>query len=169
MIIFRVVLAAVTWMALWGSFEWGTVIGGILVGLLIVSFSPTWRQVSGFIQLRRLIPLMLWSTKSVVESAVRVGWAVLDFRHPPQPGYVNVQLHESRPARVALIAHIVTLSPGTVSVDYNAASKMLQVHAFSINDANLVERDVHRLERYVADHDTTDDTVAGEAPCSPSV
>lgn len=142
----RVLIITAVWMALWRSFTVGTALGGIGLGAAVVAFSSSWPNTRIGIHPIWLIRLTGWAIKSIVLSSIQIAWLVLSPRGATDPGTVDMALRESRPALVTLIAQLVTLSPGTVSVAYQPAEQTLRVHTINTANKASMRADLDQLE-----------------------
>ena len=92
-------------------------------------------------------PLFCWE---VVISALRVAFDVLTPTHHMRPAVVGVPLDATTDAEIALLAVLVTLTPGTLALDVSLDRKVLYVHAMYAEDPEQVRREVKtRFERRV--------------------
>ncbi len=74
---------------------------------------------------------VLWE---ILLSGIRVAWEVLTPRARARPGIIRVPLDLERDDQIALLAHLVTLTPGTVSLDVTPAKDALYVHVMFLDD-----------------------------------
>jgi multicomponent Na+:H+ antiporter subunit E len=86
----------------------------------------------------------------VLVSSLRVAWEILTPRPRARPGILRVPLDVSSVGQITLLAHLVTLTPGTVSLDVSKDRTSLYVHAMFLEDPeDLVRRIKERLETRV--------------------
>lgn len=67
------------------------------------------------------------------------------------PGVVIVPLRVESNAAITTIANSITLTPGTLTMDYDADANALHVHAVDIGDVEALVAPIRRWERYVID------------------
>ena len=92
----------------------------------------------------RLALVVLWD---VVVANVAVARLVLGPMTRLRPAFVEVPLDTSHPDAVALLASIVTMTPGTVSADIDEPRTRILVHVLDLDDeATLVAMIKHRYE-----------------------
>lgn len=80
----------------------------------------------------RLAAVVLWD---IVVSNITVARLVLDPRARPQPVWLELPLPVEHPAAVALLASIITMTPGTVACVVDAQRRSILVHALDCADA----------------------------------
>ena len=94
-----------------------------------------------------LTAYVLWE---ILVSSLRVAWEVLTPGARSRPGIIRVPIELERPAQIALLAHLVTLTPGTVSLDVTPDRRVLYVHVMFLDDIDAEVRTIKDgLERRV--------------------
>jgi multicomponent Na+:H+ antiporter subunit E len=139
------VLLALGWAAANGSFSltnllFGAVIGGI--GLFVVR-----QYVSGPAlapRARRIAALALLFFRELFVSAFRVARLVLrrDLGRHLSPAIIAYPLKLTSDAEITLLANMITLTPGTLSVDVSPDKKRLYVHAIAVTDREAFIREI---------------------------
>lgn len=79
---------------------------------------------------------------------VDVARRVLSPRMPIEPAVVEVPLRVETPFAITTIANSITLTPGTLTMDYDAATNTLYVHAIAGRDSDSVVAPIRRWEDY---------------------
>lgn len=130
-----VVLLALIWAAITGMFTGlnlllGAAIGSVAVLLLRRDLAPP----SGLRKLRRIMSLALLFFYELGVSAVRVAIVVLtpDLKAAVRPGIVAFPLSVKSDAEISLLANLITLTPGTLSVDVSQDRSVLYVHVLAL-------------------------------------
>ena len=67
---------------------------------------------------------------------------VLSPRMRPEPGIFAFRLKVDRNFEITLLANLITLTPGTLSVDVSEDRKTLFVHAIDCSDPDRTRRDI---------------------------
>jgi multicomponent K+:H+ antiporter subunit E len=80
----------------------------------------------------QLAGVVLWD---IVISNVTVARIVLNPASDPQPAWVDVPLDAEHPTAIALLAAIITMTPGTVSCVVDEQRRSILVHALDCSDA----------------------------------
>ncbi|HQZ02414.1 MAG TPA: Na+/H+ antiporter subunit E [Thauera sp.] len=87
-----------------------------------------------------------WFAGEVLKASLDVARIVLGRHIAPQPAVLAIELRE-RDERVAtLLGCLLTLTPGTLALDYQADSGTMYVHALDADDAVEVEDSVRAIE-----------------------
>ena len=75
-------------------------------------------------------------------SAIRVVILVLQPKMAMKPGIFAFPLTVDRDFEIALLANLITLTPGTLSVDVSEDRKYLYVHAIDCSDIAVGKEDI---------------------------
>jgi multicomponent Na+:H+ antiporter subunit E len=139
-----ILFLAAAWVALTGDLSpWG--IGfGVALGAGCQRIAAPLGAGAGFRRVRpgRLAGLVVYFLWEVVVANVRVAAAVLGPRRRLRPAIVAVPLVVDRDAEVVLLANLVTLTPGTLSVDLLGNPTVLYVHAMSTAGPEALRREI---------------------------
>ncbi len=142
---------AIAWMLLNGNYTSGNFVIGFVLGFIVLRLSqPFSSHRSYFGRARALIALMLYFAYEMVVSVVRVVWDVLTPTHQSEPDIVYVPLDASSDLEIMLLANMVSLTPGSLSIDVTPDKKQLIVHAMFASDHNAVINDIKQgMERRI--------------------
>ena len=88
------------------------------------------------------VRLVIAVTRDIVVSNITVAKLVLDPRRQPQPAWVKVPLTLDEPLSRALLASIITMTPGTVSAVVDEEAAVIWVHALDCDDPQAVADDI---------------------------
>ena len=80
------------------------------------------------------IGFILYYLWEVFVSSLQVAWEVLTPRHRMTPGIVGVPLSATKDTEITLLANLITMTPGTMSVDVSEDRKTLYVYGLYVND-----------------------------------
>ena len=80
--------------------------------------------------------------KELFRSAWRVARLVLSPGAIISPGIVPVPVSLTRDAELTLLSNLITLTPGTLTVDVSDDRRALYVHALEADDPDAVRRDI---------------------------
>ncbi|WP_440991133.1 Na+/H+ antiporter subunit E [Haloarchaeobius baliensis] len=131
----------------------GEFIIGLAVGLPIAYgirgiYAPTYglrRSLSVLPAAAIYIGLFLWE---LVTANVDVAWRVLSPSMPIEPSVVEVPLRVESAVAITTIANSITLTPGTLTMDYDEERNSLFVHALAATDEESVVEPIRRWEDY---------------------
>lgn len=145
------ILLAVIWAAITGNFGPVNLAFGFALGLLVLFFA---RRVIGsanyvprLIQVLGLVAFFLWE---LVLANLRVALDVLRPRLRLRPGVIAIPLDVYTDAEIVLLANLITVTPGSLSLDVSADRQTLYLHVMHFDDPEEVRRSVKEgLERRI--------------------
>ena len=138
-------LLALAWVALVGSFEPLNLLFGFLLGYVVLAFSER-HLVSGSSRYARksLLSLQLAGTFVVdmIKANLRVAATVLSPRPSLRPAVVAVPLDLRSESAITLFTNLITLTPGTLSLDISSDRRTSFVHVLWLEDAGVFRREL---------------------------
>jgi multicomponent Na+:H+ antiporter subunit E len=138
-------ILAIGWAAATGAFTLpNLLLGAAIAALALLLIRGHVSRPGGLRRLGRLLSLAGLFLAELVVSALRVAILVArpDMRAHLRPAIVAFPLTVTRDAEIALLANMITLTPGTLSVDVSQDSKALYVHAITLKDREALIRDI---------------------------
>jgi len=134
---FLVVILALIWVGISGNFTGLNLLFGGLIGavaILVLREALAGPRTSR--RVRRVLSLAFLFLYELVVSAVRVALVVArpDMSKAVRPAIVAVPLTVRSDEEITLLANMITLTPGTLSVDVSADKSVLYVHALCLDD-----------------------------------
>lgn len=146
-------ILALVWVALTDSLN----LSGILVGYAI-GFGALWlaKPLYGddgnyFVRLFRSLHLVLYFFYELVVSSLRVAWAVIVPSSVKHPAFLTMPLDVKSDLEIMLVANLISLTPGTLSIDVSEDRSSLLVHAMFAEDPEAEVKGLKDgMERMVA-------------------
>jgi multicomponent Na+:H+ antiporter subunit E len=136
-------VSAVIWAAITGSASIQNLLLGF--GLATLALWIVRQEIGSRDQVRRLgrmLSLLLLFFKELALSAWKVAVLVLRPRIEVKPGIFAFPLTVDRDFEITLLANLITLTPGTLSVDVSDDRRTLFVHALDCSDVEATKRDI---------------------------
>ena len=142
---------AVSWAALIGSFSATNLLLGYVIGYFALWIArPLFGESSYFERVWRVLRLAALFIYELVVSSLRVVWDVLTPTHLSRPGIIAVPLDVTRDDEILLVANLISLTPGSLSLDLSADRKTLYVHAMFVDDPEKIRHELKMgMERRV--------------------
>jgi multicomponent Na+:H+ antiporter subunit E len=146
------ILLAVAWAALTGNFT----LAGLAIGLVVGFFAlwiaqPLFANNGGgyFKRVWRWLKLLVMFHYELVVSSVEVAWDVLTPRHRARPGIISMPLSVQGEAGVLLVTNLVSLTPGTLTLDVTEDCRTLVIHAMFADDPDEIRHQIENgMERW---------------------
>ncbi len=129
------ILLAIAWVALTGEFNAGNFfIGFIIVYLLLALTRPSSSAQSYTDRVRRIFSFMLFFLKELVMSSLWVTVQVLSPKIILTPAVVAVPLDIQSDAGITLLGNLITLTPGTLTLEVAEDRSQIFIHAMHVDD-----------------------------------
>jgi multicomponent Na+:H+ antiporter subunit E len=90
----------------------------------------------------RWLSLIVLFTRELIVSALKVAWLVLQPRINIRPAIIAYPLTVTTDAQITLLANMITLTPGTLSVDVSEDRKTLYIHAIDMASKEALIGDI---------------------------
>jgi multicomponent Na+:H+ antiporter subunit E len=149
-VIVRVAALTILWVALYGEVSVGNVVGGLVVAGVLVALFPTSRPSVRHVRPWGALKLGWYVFVSLITSTWAVVVAVL-FPRPDRVEATVKTVHVSTRSATAmtLMGNLITLTPGTMTVDLDERSGLMHVHILGRVDDDEFAESMARLERKV--------------------
>jgi multicomponent K+:H+ antiporter subunit E len=133
------------WLLLQRSLAAGTLLAGMLVALgLGWAFGKLRPPAARVRNLPLLVRLLLRVMGDIVRSNLAVARLVLRTRGQVRSGFVAIPLELTDPYGLAVLACIITSTPGTIWVDHDSARRVLLIHVLDLIDEVAWIEDIKR-------------------------
>ncbi|MBU4530193.1 MAG: Na+/H+ antiporter subunit E [Hoeflea sp.] len=137
------VLLALAWAAVTGSFTFLNFAFGFVLAIFALSLiREQVGSVGYFSRARRVVSLLLLFVTELVLSAWKVALLVLSPRMDLKPGIFAYPLRVDRDFEITILANLITLTPGTLSVDVSDDRRILYIHAMDASDPDATRREI---------------------------
>ncbi|MGL1922071.1 MAG: Na+/H+ antiporter subunit E [Hyphomicrobiales bacterium] len=137
------IVLSLAWAAIAGNFSILNLFMGFLFGLLAIWLV---REQLGaglyFRKSRKIASLFLLFVYELILATVTVAVLVLKPKLDFKPGIIAYPLLVKTDVEITLLANLITLTPGTLSVDVSDDKKTLYVHAIDASDPEAIILDI---------------------------
>lgn len=133
-------LLAVIWAGLWGSFTLTQLVIGFHVGFFTLWVAqPLFGGPSGYyLRAYRIVRLVLYFLYDLCVSSIQVAYDVLTPKDRSNPAILEMPLDVKSDIEILLVTNLISLTPGTLSLDVTPDRKTLIVHAMFADDPDEV-------------------------------
>lgn len=87
-----------------------------------------------FVKVFRLAWFALFYLRELLLANLRVAHDVLTPRHRMKPGIIAIPLDVKSDLEIISLANLITMTPGTLSLDVSTDRRVLYIHAMYIDD-----------------------------------
>jgi multicomponent Na+:H+ antiporter subunit E len=134
---------ALTWAALTGNFDPPNLAAGFALGygaLFVVrrALGPT----DYFLKVWQVIGFALYFLWELILANLRVAYDVLTPRHYMKPRVIAIPLDARTDAEITALTYLISLTPGTLSLDVSSDRRVLFIHAMYAPDADALRREI---------------------------
>lgn len=123
------------WVALTGDFTFVNFVFGFFLGSLALWLAD---KESDSRKYFRLIPaaisFVLFFLYELIKANIQVAYEVIKPTLHMEPGIVAIPLDLNTDLEITLLANLISLTPGTLSLDVSDNKKVLYVHAMYVHD-----------------------------------
>lgn len=129
------ILLTIIWVFLTGSTEVSNFFFGFIVNFLILWIISSKDGNDKYVKLiPKLISFFLFFLWEVVKANLQVAYEVITPQNNMKPGIVKIPLEAKTNIEITLLANLITLTPGTLSLDVSEDRKVLYVHSMYVHD-----------------------------------
>lgn len=129
------ILLTIVWVFLTGSLATINFIFGFLLSFLVLWIvSRNERSRKYFRIAPRLIGFVLYFLYELIKANLQVAADVVTPKFYMTPGIVEFPLDAKTNLEITLLANVITLTPGTLSLDVSDDRKVLYIHAMYVDD-----------------------------------
>lgn len=136
-----IAVLAIAWTVLVGELSPFSLVEGAILGYLVLLLR---RQVELNLIVRtwKLSVLVLFFLWELLLANIRVTIDIITPNDNIRAGVVAVPLDIQGPVSVAVLANIISLTPGTVTMDVSDDQTVLYIHTMHLKDADEFRRDI---------------------------
>lgn len=121
---------------------------GYVLGYFVLSLTRPFGKTRYFSALRSVLWLFCVFFYEMIISVGQVAWDVLTPRDLSDPDIIHVPLDIKGDLAIMILANMVSLTPGTLSLDVTPDKKFLIIHAMFAHDREAVIKTIkNRLEK----------------------
>lgn len=92
----------------------------------------------------RILWFLVFYTKEVLLSNLRVAYDVLTPSDKSTPAIIALPLSAHTDLEILIVANLISMTPGTLSMDVSTDRKTLYIHAMFVEDAEALEADLKK-------------------------
>lgn len=145
------IFLAMVWALLQGQLTASNIAVGFVISYVIIGLNQrtlgSRNYSSKVIQVTTFIVFVAWE---ILSGSLAVAWTILQPRPRMKPAIVAVPLAVHNDLGIILLSNLITLSPGTMTLDVSSDRRTLYVHTISLDDPDVFRYKIKAgLERRV--------------------
>ena len=137
--------------AVLGRLDLSGFIAGFVIGYFALWLSkPLYGKTRYFERLPGVLGLITFFLKELLISNIKVLWDVITPQHISRPGIIALPLDARTDLEIMLVANLISLTPGTLSLDLSEDRKLLYIHVMFLDDIDQTRQQIKEgLEKRV--------------------
>ncbi|CAN5736901.1 Na+/H+ antiporter subunit E [soil metagenome] len=143
-------LLAIVWMFLTGNLSVGGFIVGFIVGFIGLAFSRhvlgSGNYIRGVAGIFRLLAVFLYE---LIVANLQLARDILRPVPPFKPGFISFDVRDLPPLETVLLANMISLTPGTVTVDSDDDGFTLYIHTVYAQDPEKIRQGIRNFANLI--------------------
>ena len=138
------ILISMLWALLTGNVSIGNLTLGFVLGYFALTLlhPATGAKASYFQKTMQFVRFALFFTKELIVSSFRVAKDVIKPLPLMRPGIIGIPLDAETDLEITMLANLITLTPGTLSLDVSPDRKTLYIHAMYVENADDLRKEI---------------------------
>jgi len=129
------VFLGLLWLVLTGEYTVLNFILGMVLSFLLIIYSGTYTGISLKIKkIHKIIFLIFFFLFELILANIRVTFEILSPPLRMKPGIVKIPLSLDDNFQITLLANLITLTPGSLTLDVSEDKKFIYIHSMYIKD-----------------------------------
>ncbi|MGK7392461.1 MAG: Na+/H+ antiporter subunit E [Candidatus Cyclobacteriaceae bacterium M2_1C_046] len=96
-----------------------------------------------------LIVFIIFYLKRIVKANISVAYEVLTPQFKMKPAIIEVPLNIKKDHAILAMTNLISLTPGTLTLDISANRDKLYIHSMFVHDADIFMKDIEQLEKHI--------------------
>lgn len=141
-------LLGLAWVLLSGDFSGLNLLVGLIFGYItLVLIEPQLDSLKGYpARVPRFIGFIGFFLKELVQANLRVAFDIVTPPWHMKPGVIAMSLSARTEMEITLVANLISLTPGTLSLDVSDDRKVLYIHAMFLDNEEELRRNLKEME-----------------------
>jgi len=137
------IFLALAWAAATERFTPSNLIIGFVIGYGLLAIMPPLPGAGAYyLQMREMFDFARFFAKEVIVSNLRVAYFVVAPLSKLNAGVIAVPLEDMTDAELTILANMITLTPGTLSLDISDDRRTLYIHTMYIGEPEQFRRTI---------------------------
>ncbi|MDR5904629.1 Na+/H+ antiporter subunit E [Franzmannia qiaohouensis] len=141
-------LLALAWVILGGEFTGINLVVGLIFGYAtLVLIEPQVPALKGYPgRVPRIIMFIGFFIKELIMANMRVAFDILTPPWHMQPGVIAMPLKAETELEITMVANLISLTPGTLSLDVSDDKRVLYIHAMFLDNEEELRKSLQEME-----------------------
>lgn len=131
------------WVALTGGFTFVNIFFGFVLSYFILYIITRGNGRARYFKIvPRIIAFVFYFIYELIRANLQVAWEIMTPKLHMTPGIIGVPLDVTTDAQITFLANLITLTPGTLSLDVSDDKKVLYIYSMYIKDRETFIHDI---------------------------
>lgn len=141
-------LLALAWVVLSGDFTGLNLVVGLVLGYAAVALiEPQVQALQGYpARIPRVLGFIGFFIKELLVANYKVAFDILTPPWYMKPGVIAMPLEARTELEITMVANLISLTPGTLSLDVSDDRRVLYIHAMFLDDEEELRRSLKEME-----------------------
>ncbi len=141
-------LLALAWVVLSGDFTGINLMVGLVFGYIaLVLIEPQVESLQGYpARIPRILRFIGFFIKELLLANLKVAFDILTPPWHMKPGVIAMPLEARTELEITMVANLISLTPGTLSLDVSDDRKVLYIHAMFLDDEEELRHNLKEME-----------------------
>lgn len=133
-------ILTIVWFALIGDQSLVSLVAGFVIGFVVLWIAKPMfdTKTTYFHRMFRVIRLINFFIYELIMSSVKVAWDVITPTDHSNPAVIEMPLDVESEMEIFLVANLISLTPGTLTLDVDAKRNCLIIHAMFADDVDAL-------------------------------
>jgi multicomponent Na+:H+ antiporter subunit E len=141
-------LLGLAWVLLSGDFSGlNLLVGLIFAYITLILIEPQLDSLKGYpARVPRFIGFIGFFLKELIQANLRVAFDIVTPPWHMKPGVIAMPLSARTEMEITMVANLISLTPGTLSLDVSDDRKVLYIHAMFLDNEEELRRNLKEME-----------------------
>jgi multicomponent Na+:H+ antiporter subunit E len=93
--------------------------------------------------------LLAYYLSKLVAANLYIAWDILTPRMRTNPGLIEVDIDHEKDLGLLLLSNLVSMTPGTLSIDIDSAKEKLKVHVLYMDRKEEILNEIERMKGFI--------------------
>ena len=141
--LFANIAIALIWAFLHTSYTFKNFFIGFVIGaILLLLFQRRFGQDFYLRKILKVLKLLFIFIKEIVVANFQVFFLVIKPKLHLRPGIIQLPIDLRSPLKIVILANMITLTPGTLTMEISPDNKILYIHVLDIGDEEAIKNDI---------------------------
>jgi len=141
------IVLAIVWIFLTGHFTYINILIGFIIGYIVIAITRPQEGSRKYIKRFPLvISFLFFFIWELLKANIKVAYDVVTPKNYMKPGVVSFGLEANTDLEITLLMNLISLTPGTLSLDVSFDKKTLYIHAMYLDDIKEFRSEMRKFE-----------------------